>query len=94
MRSEGWFVRVSVCLSVCPRLFSHYRLRGGLGAIPTALAVHGLEIEIGDFAETTAFESDKLARLRTTLRGPTHQYAVRMHILLDAINEVGWLTST
>ena len=27
----------------------------------------------GDFAETTAFESDKLARLRTALRGPTHQ---------------------
>ena len=27
----------------------------------------------GDFAETTAFESDKLARSRTALRGPTHQ---------------------
>ena len=27
----------------------------------------------GDFAETTAFESDKLTRARTALRGPTHQ---------------------
>ena len=27
----------------------------------------------GDFAETTAFESDKLARSRTALRHPTHQ---------------------
>ena len=33
MRSEGyssWSVCLSVCLCVCRRLFSHYRLRGGL----------------------------------------------------------------
>ena len=30
-RREGYSSRsVSVCLSVCRRLFSHYRLRGGL----------------------------------------------------------------
>ena len=72
MRSEG-YGSCSVFLSVCLRLFSHYRLRGGLSAIPTALAVHGLEKQNGDFSETTAFESDKLARSRTVLRGPTHQ---------------------
>ena len=27
----------------------------------------------GDFAEMTAFESDKLTQSRTALRGPTHQ---------------------
>ena len=32
----------------------------------------GLEKQKGDFAETTPFESDKLARSRTALRGPTH----------------------
>ena len=31
-----------------------------------------------DFAETTAFESEKLARSRTKLHGPTHQLAVHM----------------
>ena len=33
---------VGVCVSVCPRLFSHYRLRGGLRVIPNAsvLQVH------------------------------------------------------
>ena len=40
---EGWSVCLSVCLFVCLRLFSHYRLRGGLSAIPTALVLqrHG-----------------------------------------------------
>ena len=35
MRSEGYSSR-SVCLCVCLLLFSDYRLRGGLCAIPTA----------------------------------------------------------
>ena len=34
---------LSVCLSVCRRLFSHYRLRGGLWAIPTASVLQGHE---------------------------------------------------
>ena len=32
----------------------------------------------GDFAKTTAFKNEKLARSRNALRGPTHQLAVRM----------------
>ena len=61
MRSEGystWSVCLSVCLFVCfcLRLFSDYRLRGGLRAIPTASVVQGHEKQCGDFAETTAFE--------------------------------------
>ena len=52
-------------LCVCPQLFSHYRLRGGLRGIPNASVLR----EPGDFPETTSFESDKLARSRTEFRG-------------------------
>ena len=50
-----------VCLSVlyvcvCRRLFWHYRLRGGLLAIPEASELREPEKEKGDFPETTAFE--------------------------------------
>ena len=47
---------VLFCLFVCQRLFSHYRLRGGLRAIPTASVLQGQENQCCDFAETTAFE--------------------------------------
>ena len=40
--SEGHCSR-SVCLSIYLRLFSHYRLRGGLCAIPTASVLQGQE---------------------------------------------------
>ena len=45
MRSEGYTSRSvwSVCVSVCLRLFSDYRLRGGLGAIPTDSVLQGQE---------------------------------------------------
>ena len=55
MRNEGYSSR-SVCLSVCLPLFSDYRLRGGILAIPTASVLQGQENECGDFAEKTAFE--------------------------------------
>ena len=46
-RGLQYSVCVSVCLSVCAsvtlRLFSHYRLRGGLSAIPTASVLQGHE---------------------------------------------------
>ena len=45
----------SVCLFVCPRLFSHYMLLGGLRAIPTASVLQGQDKERGDLAKTTAF---------------------------------------
>ena len=61
MRSEGY----GVC--VCP----HYRLRGGLRAIPNASVLQALENENGDFSETSAFEREKLPLSRTGLRGPT-----------------------
>ena len=48
-------VSLSVCLSGCQLLFSHYRLRGGLWAITTASVLQGHEKERGDFAKTTAF---------------------------------------
>ena len=64
---------VCLCLPVCLRLFSQYRLRGGLRAIPTASAVQVLEKQNGDF---TAIEKEKLAWSRATLRGPAHQLAV------------------
>ena len=62
----------SVCVSVCV-LFRHYGLRGGPLVIPAASELREPEKEKGDFPETTAFESDKLTRSRTALRGPTHQ---------------------
>ena len=48
-------VYLSVCLSVCQQLFSHYRLRGGPSAIPTSSELREPENK-GDFPETTAFE--------------------------------------
>ena len=50
------FVCLSVCLSVCRRLFWHYRLRGGLLTIPAASELREPEKEKGDFPETTVFE--------------------------------------
>ena len=78
MRSEGygsWFV--CVCLST--------RLRGGPLAIPAVSELRELEKEKGDFPETTAFESDKLAGSRTALRGPTHQLRTLARSDLDLI---------
>ena len=49
-------VILCVCLSVCLRLFSDYRLRGSLCAIPTSSVLQGHEKQCSDFAETTAFE--------------------------------------
>ena len=47
--------RELVCL--CRRrLFWHYRLRGGLFAIPAASELREAENQKGDFPETTAFE--------------------------------------
>ena len=74
-------VVLSLCVSACRCLFCHYRLRGSLSAIPTAAELCEAKILKSDFAETTAFESEKLARSRTELRGPTHQLAVHMRIL-------------
>ena len=54
MRSEGygsWFF--SVCLSVCRRLFWHYRLRGGPLAIPADSELREPE---NLFPETTSFD--------------------------------------
>ena len=60
MRSEGygsWLVCLSVCLlSVCRRLFWHYRLRGGPLAIPADSELREPENLLGDFPETTSFE--------------------------------------
>ena len=61
MRSEGYGSRsvcvcVCVCVSVCLRLFSHYRLRGGLLAIPTAAELREPEKQKDDFPETTVFK--------------------------------------
>ena len=49
-------VRLSVCLSVCRRLFWHYSLRGGLLTIPAASELREPEKEKGGFPETTVFE--------------------------------------
>ena len=49
-------VGLSVCLSVCRRLFWHYRLLGGLLAIPASSELCEPENQKGDFPETTAFE--------------------------------------
>ena len=57
---------VSQC--VCPRLFSHCRQPSGIRAIPTTSAQQAIENENGDFAKTKAFEIEKLALSRTTLR--------------------------
>ena len=60
MRSEGYSIGLSVCVSVClyvcRRLFWHYRLRGGILAIPAASEQREPEKQKGDFLETTAFE--------------------------------------
>ena len=49
-------VGLSVSLCVCRHLFWHYRLRGGLLAIPPALELHESEKKKRDFPETTALE--------------------------------------
>ena len=46
---------IPVCLSVCRRLFWHYRLRGGPLAIPTVSELREPEKQKGDFPETTVF---------------------------------------
>ena len=71
MHNEGYCSR-SVCLSVCVSVYDYSRTAGNEAAYER-FSVQGLEKQNGDFAETTAFESDKLAWSRTTLRGPTHQ---------------------
>ena len=60
------------CVCVCvSTLIQATRLP--ISDIPAASVLHEPENEKGDFPETTAFESDKLAQSRTALRGPTHQ---------------------
>ena len=63
--------------------------------IPAASELREPEKYNGDCAETTALKSEKLAlaRSRTELRGPTHQLAVRLHIL-HAFECTARLTST
>ena len=61
--------------------------------IPAASELREPEKYNGDCAETTALKSEKLARSRTELRGPTHQLAVRLRIL-HAFECTARLTST
>ena len=70
MRSEGWFV----CVYVCRRLFWHYRLRGGLLAIPAASELCEPEKETGVFPETTAFE------MKTSEKGLTYRDARSVYL--------------
>ena len=88
---------VCVCVCVCQQIFWHYKLRGSLSAIPTAAELHKPEKEENDFAETTAFESEKLAWSRTEFRGQTHQLAVRMRILqaleMSGTADLDWVRS-
>ena len=58
------------------RLFSRYRQRSGITAIPKASVQQALEKYNGDIAKTKAFEIEKPAQPRTTLRDPAHQLAV------------------
>ena len=51
MRSEGYSSR-SFCLSVCRRLFWHYRLRDGSLAIPADSELREPEKYLGDFPES------------------------------------------
>ena len=74
-RGLQYLVCLSVSQCVCPRLFLHCRQRSGIRAIPTAPAQQAIENN-GDFAKTKAFEIEKLALSRTTLRDPAHQLAV------------------
>ena len=73
MRIEGYSTW-SVCLSVSLRLFSHYRLRCCLRAIPTASVLQGHEIYHGDFPETSAFEGKQAKKpiciINTSLHRP------------------------
>ena len=72
MRSEGYgIVVLFVCLCVFYSGTTGYE--AGPLVIPAASELREPEKEKGDFPETTAFESDKLTRSRTALRGPTHQ---------------------
>ena len=64
----------SVCLSVCVSttilaLQETRRLMSDTNSFSST----GARKKNADFAETTAFESDKLARPRTALHGPTRQ---------------------
>ena len=62
-------VGLSVCVCVCRRLFWHYRLQGGLLAIPTASEPENL---LGDFPETTTFER---YALKTSQKANMHNRA-------------------
>ena len=72
MSSEG-YCTWSVCVSV-----DAYSRTTGYKA--TSAELREPEKLLGVFPEMTAFESERLARLRTGLHGPTHQLAVRMRI--------------
>ena len=83
MRMEGFSSR-AVRVSVYAYSGTAGYIRGGLSTIQTAAELPEPEMWKSDYAETTAFESEKLARSRNELRGPTHQLTVRMRILLYA----------
>ena len=79
-------VGLCVCVCVCVCLSATIlALQAIYEAAYERYQQHGLEKQKGDFAETTAFERDKLARSRTTLRGPTHPIS-GAHACIDAIN--------
>ena len=71
MRSEGYIVVLCVSATILA-LQSTRRLMSDTNSF-SGSGTWARKFVSGDFAETTAFETDKLARLRTALRGPTHQ---------------------
>ena len=75
-----------VCLAVCLRLFSHYRLREGLRAIPTASVLQGHEKQRGDFAEMTAFERYNFNTIRC--KQAKNQYVKSALASLDQVQPV------
>ena len=81
MCSKG-YGSCSACLAVCLRLFSHYRLRGGLRAIPTASVLQGHEKQRGDFAEMTAFERYNFNTIRRENKRKTNTCRYNQHWLI------------
>ena len=80
-----------VCLSVCLRLFSDYRLRGGLWVIPTASVLQG---QCGDFNTTAQQTIHYIQQLiRTWLLLLSNGFGVFSHVRCLARPKCKWLPS-
>ena len=76
-------LRYFVCLSVCLCVYTYSRTTGNEAGDEQYQQLQNSKRSTnknGDFAKTTAFEIEKPAQSRTTLRDPAHQLPATMHV--------------